>query len=100
VGRDQEAGEAEQGRNGERRTGVATEGNPSPDRCGDQRETSDAAEDTEIADENVVGEVVDQIGPRRPFGLRESVHLVDENADADPLQQLLVLLREPRLAAN
>ena len=73
---------------GDRRTGVAAEGNARCDRCGTQGETSDVAENTEIANENVVGEVGDQICPGRPFRLRESVHLVDENADADPLQRL------------
>jgi hypothetical protein len=84
VGRDEEAGDGEHGGDGDRRTGVAAEGNARCDRCGNQGETSDAAENTEIANENVVGEVGDQICPGRPFGLWESVQLVDENADADP----------------
>ena len=48
----------------------------------------DAAEHTEIANENVVGEVVDQICPRRALGLRELVHLIDQNPDAHALQRL------------
>ena len=67
---------------------MAAEGNPSRDRRDNEPETSDAAEDTEGANQDVVGEVVDQVCPRRPFGLRESVQLVDQNPDADPLQHL------------
>jgi hypothetical protein len=50
VGCDQEAGEAEQDWDAERRTGVATEGNPSRDHCGDEGKTADVAENTEVAD--------------------------------------------------
>ena len=44
VGRDEEAGDGEHGGDGDRRTGVAAEGNARCDRCGNQGETSDAAE--------------------------------------------------------
>lgn len=63
---------------------MAAEGNSSRDCCGDERDASDADEDTESANEDVVGVLLDHGRPCRPFRLRQLIHLVAENAEADP----------------
>jgi hypothetical protein len=81
VRRDQEAGEAEQDGDGERRTGVTAEGNPSRDRCSDERDASDADEDTETAKEDVLTVVLNYGCPGRALRGRKPVDRVAENAE-------------------
>ena len=50
---------------------------------------ADAGEDAEAADEDVVGELVDQGGPRSLLASREAVHVLDEDAGADAQQHLI-----------
>src|SRR5918999_6001836 len=88
VDSDQEPRNAEQDRDRDGRARMAVERNPRRDRRDYESHASDAAEDTEGANQDVLGEVLDQVFPQRLVRLRESVQLVDQNPDADPLEHL------------
>ena len=79
---------AEQHRDGDRRSRMAVEGEPRRDRGDDEAQASDAAEDAKGANEGVLGEILDQVLSEPAFRLRESLHLVDQDPHADPLQRL------------
>src|SRR5215211_4702088 len=88
VGGDQKPREPKQDGDGEWRSGMAMESNPSRDLCRNEADAFRDGEDTEIANERLLGEVLDQVCPGPPFRCRESIHLVHENANADSLQGL------------
>lgn len=56
-------------------------------RC-DEREAADRGKDAEGPDQDVVVELVDQDGSRRLLGAHEPVHLLHEDARAEPDQRL------------
>lgn len=61
---------------------MAVERNPRRDHRDYESQASDAAEDTEGANQWVFGEVLDQVFPQRRLRLWESFQLVDQNPDA------------------
>src|SRR5215218_3732387 len=67
---------------------MAVERNPGRDHRDYESQASDAAEDTEGANQWVFGEVLDQVFPQRRLRLWKSFQLVDQNPDADSLQRL------------
>ena len=85
MGGDQGARDAEQDRDGYGRAGVAVKRDPGRDHGDHESHAAEADEHTEGTDQGVFGEVLDQLCPQRLAGLRQSLQLVDENPDADPL---------------
>jgi hypothetical protein len=79
--------EAEQDRDGERRTGVTAQGDPGGNRGDEDREASDAREHTEIASQRVLRELLDQVcAAGDSLGFGASIQFVREDAVGGALQ--------------
>jgi hypothetical protein len=84
---DQDAGEAEQ--DGDAEGGArAANGDSGRDGCRDESQAADGAEDAGVADQAVLGEVLEYGCASRPIAYREAIDLVGEDPGGDALKHL------------
>ena len=88
MGADQERGDAEQDGHRKGCSSATAEGDPGGDHRRHQCDVPDAYEDSEIAKEDVLCEVLGQVLTCRLIDSRLPVQVVNESADPDSLQRL------------
>ena len=67
---------------------MAAQGDPGRDHGDQDREAAEAREDTEVADQRALREVLDQLRPGRSLRFRPPVQLTREDRVGGPLQRL------------